>query len=177
MASEGKQFEQSVEESAKEQSIYYFRVRDVNPMALKAGSIVPKNKFDSLMYYKGYLFPIEMKSTKDTKLSFSESIIKANQIKNLQEASNYKGVIPGFLFNFRESDNKTYFIHINDFVNYKNVVENGLKHIYKNKVNKGSIPIGICEEIGIELVNVKKKVKYRYYVARLLDELIDKFHT
>ncbi|MGG2091373.1 hypothetical protein AB1283_26020 [Bacillus sp. S13(2024)] len=174
MASEGKEFESSIEESCKEQKIYYFRVRDVNPMALKSGFAVPKNKFDTLIYYKNHLFPIEMKSTKGNKISFSESIIKANQIHNLKEACEYEGLIPGFIFNFREHDNKTYFVHINDFLKYKNIAENKLEHTYKSKVNKSSIPIGICEEIGTEVISIKKKVKFRYYINKLLDTLTSK---
>lgn len=172
---QGKIFEKSIEQSCEEQGIFYFRVRDVNPMALKKNFRIPQNKYDCLIYYKAHLFPMEFKSTKSKSISFSESVIKSNQIKNLYESLKYKGVIPGFLFNFREPINKTYFIHIKDFIKYKDVAENVLKHTYKNKVNKSSIPIGICEEIGTEVKNVKKKTNYRYYINLLLDELIKKY--
>ena len=175
MAKEGKQFETSIETSCKEQKIFFFRVRDVNPMALKSNFTVPKNKFDSLIYSKGYLFPLEFKSTKDNKFSFSESIIKKHQIDSLKEASTYEGVIAGFLFNFRENGNETYFVHINDFLNYKNIAQNKLEHTYKSKVNKASIPIDICKEIGTLIINVKKVSNYRYYINKLLDELISKY--
>jgi penicillin-binding protein-related factor A (putative recombinase) len=175
MTKEGKEFEASIEQSSKEQGIFYFRVRDVNPMAIKANFKLPQNKYDSLMYYKDHLFPIEMKSTKSKSISFSESIIKQHQIDNLLDAVNYDGVIAGFLFNFREPDNKAYFIHINDFVKYKHIAENQLEHTYKSKINKSSIPIAICQEIGIEVTNVKKVRKYRYYLNKLFDELIKKY--
>jgi penicillin-binding protein-related factor A (putative recombinase) len=116
-----------------------------------------------------------MKSTKSKSISFSESIIKQHQIDNLLEASKFTGVISGFLFNFREPDNEAYFVDIHSFINYKNIAENQLEHTYQNKINKSSIPIGICREIGIEVHNVKKKVKYRYYLNKLFDELIEKY--
>lgn len=175
MSKEGKEFEQSIEQASSEQSIFYFRVRDVNPMAIKPNFKLPQNKYDCLLYYKDYLFPIEMKSTKGKSVSFSESIIKQHQIDSLKEATKFEGVIPGFLFNFRESDNATYFIHIDRFIEYQHIAQNQLEHTYQNKINKSSIPVGICREIGIELTNVKKVKKYRYYLNKLLDELIEKY--
>ncbi|MCM3109856.1 hypothetical protein [Lederbergia lenta] len=174
----GKEFESSVEESCTEQSIFYFRVRDVFlPPDLRARVRVPQNRYDCLIYHKGYLFPVEMKSTKAKSISFSESMIKANQIKNLNEATRFSNVIPGFLFNFREPENRTFFIHISEFLKYKNIAENELENTYESRVNKSSIPIGICEEIGTELSGIKKKVKYRYWVGKLIDELIGRFNN
>jgi penicillin-binding protein-related factor A (putative recombinase) len=116
-----------------------------------------------------------MKSTKSKSISFSESIIKQHQIDNLLDAVSYDGVIAGFLFNFREPDNKAYFVHISDFVKYKHIAENQLEHTYKSKINKSSIPIAICQEIGIEVTNVKKVKKYRYVLNKLFDQLIEKY--
>lgn len=175
MAGEGKKLESSIEQCCSEQHVFYFRVRDVDPTAIKKGKSVPKNKFDAILFYKQNLFPIEMKSTKQKSISFDEKIIKSYQIKSLLEATEFDDVIPGFIFNFREPDNKAFFIHIKDFVAYKNIAENQLEHTYKSKINKSSIPIGICEEIGIEIHNVKKQVNYRYYINKLLDELIQKY--
>ena len=171
----GKIFEQEIEQSCKDQNIFYFRVRDVNiPPDLRYRIKLPQNKYDSLIYYKGFLFPIEMKSTKQKSISLKDAVIKENQIRNLKEATQYENVIPGFLMNFREHDNQTFFIHINDFITYKNIAENQLNHSYKNKINKSSIPLDICKEIGVEVINIKKKVRYRYYVNKLLDELINR---
>lgn len=173
--SEGKKFEEQIEQSCSDQSVFYFRVRDVNQTSLKKGAVVPKNKYDCLLYYKGYLFPIEMKSTKDKNISMKESMIKSYQIESLKQATKYKGVIPGFFFNFRLDENIAHFVHIDKFLEYKNIAENQLEHTYKNKINKSSIPVGIVKEIGVEIKNVKKKVNYRYYVNSLLDELINKY--
>ena len=176
LAKEGKKFESDIETSAKEQGIYYMRIRDVNlPPDVRMRVKLPQNKFDNLLFYKGHLFPLELKSTKAKSISFSESIIKQHQLDSLKEAAGYEGVIAGLLFNFRECDNKTFFVHINDFLTYKNIAENELDHTYESKVNKSSIPIGICEEIGKPVTNLKKKINYRHYINKLLDELIDKY--
>lgn len=172
----GKLFEKDIELSCKEQSIFYFRVRDVNlPPSIRMKVKIPKNKFDCLIYYKDHLFPIEMKSTKNKSISLKENVIKQHQIDNLKESIQYDGVIAGFLFNFREPESKTYFVHINDFISYKNIAENHLKNTYKNKVNKSSISIGICQEIGIEVKSVLKRTRYRYYINQLLEELIKRY--
>lgn len=174
---EGKQFEADLESSCNDQRIFYFRVRDVNPMALKKSFGIPKNKYDCLMYYKNYLFPMEMKSVNAKSIGLKENMIKAHQIKSLKEATKYDGVIAGFIFNFRKDENRAFFVHIDDFIKYKKCAEEGVCDItYKNKVNKSSIPIGICEEIGIEIKNSLKQKYYRYYINNLLDELINKYH-
>ncbi|KAA6446734.1 PDDEXK family nuclease [Bacillus swezeyi] len=173
-SNQGKVFEANVEKSAKDQSVFFYRIKDVNPMSLKRGAAVSKNKYDCFIHYKGYLFPVEMKSTKNKSFSFSEKIIKPQQIKYLKDASKFDHVIPGFLFQFREPENKVYFVHIDDFLTYKHIAENQLEHTYENKINKSSIPIKICEEIGTEVRWMKKKVNYTYYLNKLCDELIHK---
>lgn len=179
--SSGKIFEESVESSANKLNIFNFRVRDVNPMAIKPSKkwMIPKNKFDYIYYYKDHLFPAELKSTKAKSISFSESMIKSFQIKSLTEASKYEGVIPIFIFNFREPTNRTFAVHINDFNKYKHIAENQLDHNYKcrkgKKLNRASIPIDICEEIGVELKSTLKRTRYHYHLDKLFEELINKF--
>ncbi len=174
---EGKIFEEDVEKSCSEQKTFYYRIKDTFiPPELRTKVRVSKNKYDSFIYKKPNLFPIEFKSTKDKKFSFSESIIKSHQIEALTDAATYDGLISGFIFNFRIEGNPTYFVHISDFLDYKNVAENQIKeNKYISKVNRASISLGICKEIGIEIHNVKKKVRYRYYINKLLDELITKY--
>lgn len=94
--------------------------------------------------------------------------------KHLEAASKYEGVLPGFLFNFREPENRVFFVHINDFLTYKNIAENQLEHTYISKVNKSSIPIGICEEIGTEVRWMKKKVNYTYYINKMCESIVSK---
>ncbi|RDY88723.1 hypothetical protein [Bacillus amyloliquefaciens] len=169
---QGKVFEANVQQSAKDQGLFFYRIKDVNPMAMKRGFGVTKNNYDCFLHAQGHLFPLELKSIKAKSIPLAESMIKANQIKHLKQATKFNNVIPGFLFQFREPENKVYFVHINDFLTYKNIAENQLKHTYKNRVNKASIPIAICEEIGTEVRWMKKKVNYTYYLNKLCDDLI-----
>lgn len=131
-----------------------------------------------MMFARSHLFTLELKSTKEKNISFSESIIKQHQIDKLLEASTYENVISGFLINFREQpENKVYFIHIKDFVDYQYTAQNQIKdHKYKSKVNRSSIPIGICEEIGIEVKGFKKRVKWHYHMKDFITEAISKFN-
>jgi penicillin-binding protein-related factor A (putative recombinase) len=177
VASEGKQFEKDVQTSMKEQDIYHIRLKDVLlPPNLRLKIRLPHNPYDLISYYKLHLFPLEFKSTKGQSLSFSESIIKRHQIEALTKAAQYDGVIAGFIFNFRKTQ-ETFFVDIDDFNTYKHIAENGLENDYKSRVNKSSIPIGICREVGVQILASKKKVNYRYYINQLFDELINTYET
>ena len=46
---------------------------------------------------------------------------------------------------------------------YKKLSENQLPHTYINKLNKSSISIKTCEEVGTELKSKLKKKYHRYY--------------
>jgi penicillin-binding protein-related factor A (putative recombinase) len=173
---EGKIFEDSFEASCQKAKIFFSRNRDVYiPPELRNRIQVPKNKYDYFMFSKGILFPLELKSTKQKSFSFSDSIIKKHQIESLTEAQEFDDIISGFIFNFREPENRAFFIHIHDFNTYKSVAEGKEERAYQNKVNKSSIPIGICEEIGIEIKNYKLKTNYRYDVETFVEEAIKKF--
>jgi penicillin-binding protein-related factor A (putative recombinase) len=175
LAKEGKQFEEDIEKSCEDQKIFYYRIKDTFiPPDLRRRVRVSKNKYDSFIYKQPNLFPIEFKSTKAKSVSFDEKIIKSHQIKALSDAVEYDGLIAGFIINFRAYENQTFFVHINEFLKLKNVAENEIKeHTYMSKINKSSISLDNCKEIGIEITNVKKKVRYRYYINKLIDQLIE----
>lgn len=169
----GKRFEMDLAISCKESKIFFHKIKDIHiPFNLRSRIAVPKNEYDCFVFYRSCLFSLELKSTKQKSISFDEKIIKNHQIENLKKASEYNGVVAGFLFNFRSYGNKTYFVEINDFAQYKEIAENNLDHQYQSRVNKSSISLDICEEIGFELKNEKKRVNYRYHVEELLGELI-----
>ncbi|MGZ9868271.1 Holliday junction resolvase RecU [Priestia endophytica] len=170
----GKLLEQDFQQSAKDQKLFFYRIKDVPRIGSKV--TVGTNKYDSFVYKKPHLLPLELKSTKGKSFSFSESIIKAHQIKALKEAVDYEGVVAGFIFNFREPNNDTYFVHIDDFIQYKNHVEGNDDSItYQSKTNEKSIPIAICAEIGIPIKNMKKRVRYRYYINKLIDDISERY--
>jgi penicillin-binding protein-related factor A (putative recombinase) len=172
----GKEFEEQLKQSAKDQGIFFYRIKDVPTMMLKPNAKVSQNNFDSFIYKKPNLFPVELKSTGQKSISFEEKIIKKHQIQALEDAAKSDGVIAGFIFNFREYENFTCFVHIKDFLEIQRLSQNQIiDHEYKSKLNKSSIGLDICKEVGIEIRNYKKKVKYTYYINSLLDSLIDKY--
>jgi len=173
----GKIFEESLESSAKKLEIFFSRNRDVFiPPEFRTRMRVPKNPYDNLLFSEGHLFALELKSNQAKSFSFNESIIKEHQIESLLEASTYKDVIAGIIFNFRSMDNRTFFIEINDFIKYKDIAENQKEHTYKNKINRSSIPFAICEEIGIEIENELLRTRYHYHLDRFVREAIQQFY-
>lgn len=172
----GKVFEDNLQESVKQcgEKIFFTRIKDTFiPPDLRQRVRVTKNDYDCMMFARSHLFTLELKSTKENRFSFDESIIKQHQIDKLLEANTYDGVISGFIMNFREPSNRVFFIPIKEFVEYQHVAQNQIKeNKYKSKINKSSIPIGICEEIGIEIKGFKKKVNYHYHIKEFITEAI-----
>lgn len=177
----GKVFEDNFQQSVKDcpLPIFFDRIKDVSiPPDLRMRVRVSKNKYDCYLFAKEHLFPLELKSTKENRISFSEAIIKQHQIDNLLEASTFDNVISGFIFNFREPENKVYFIPIEDFMTYKKIAENDIKiHNYKSKINKSSMSINICAEIGIEIKGFKKKINYHYHIGDFIEEAIKNYKS
>ena len=167
----GKIFENDWKNSIDKKLIYYFRLKD-SPSSFGANNnnvrFTLNNPYDSFLFYNCHLFPMELKSTKDTSFSFQRTKqdkgkkIKLHQIEGLLEASKYQNIIAGFVFNFRkETDNVCYWLDINNFI------------LFMNSTTKGSINEKDIQEFGgIVVSNEKKKVHYRYAVQELLDGLI-----
>jgi len=174
---DGKRFEEDIAKSASNQNLFNFRIRDVDHTSLKKGRAVPRNKYDFILYNKPYLFPMELKSTESKSISYSESNpkIKEHQIEALTEDSKFDGVVAGFLFNFREPNNKVYFVHIDDFNHYRKAAKGEVEHTYEGRMNEQSIPLHIVEQIGVEVKGVKKQTRYTYMVKKTLEELIKKY--
>jgi len=175
---DGKKFESSVEDSCKNQNVFLFRVRDVFlPPDVRKRVKVPKNKYDFLFFHNYRLFPTELKSTKAKSFSFegNNPKIKPHQIKALTEDNEFEGLICGLLLNFREPNNKTYFVHIDDFNHYVKAANGEIEHTYEGRLNKKSIPLHIVEQIGVEVKGVKKRTRYTYMIKKTLEELIKKY--
>jgi penicillin-binding protein-related factor A (putative recombinase) len=174
---EGKEFEAAIEYSCEKQNLFFFRVRDVDHTALKRGRSVPKNKYDSLIFTKGRLFTVELKSNQKKSISFGrdDADIKPHQIESLTKDLQREGVIPGLLLNYRTYDNRTYFIHIKDFNDYLDVASGKKESTYKSKVNEKSIPLDIAAEIGTPVGSFIRRTKYGYYINKMCDDLIKKY--
>lgn len=97
---------------------------------------------------------MELKSTKSKSIPFSttdnKKSIKKCQIVGLTRASKYKGVIAGFVLNFRELE-KTYFLNIVDFNRFTSSTE-------KKSINEKDV----IEYGGVLIPQRLKKVKYVY---------------
>ncbi|WP_257219480.1 Holliday junction resolvase RecU [Paenibacillus sp. LK1] len=178
---QGKLFEEDFQKSAAQgaEKVFFVRLKDtLIPVDLRSRVRVTKNDYDCMMFAKSHLFTLELKSTKDKSISFQESVIKQHQIDKLNEANAYEGVISGFIMNFREPDNKVYFIHIEEFLKYQNIAQNQIKeHTYRSKVNKSSISIAICEEIGIEIKGFKPRTRWHYHLKDFIEDAINTYGT
>lgn len=174
----GKVFETNFENSIEESGHWSFRVRDVNPMALKNSFMIPKNLYDCMIFDGKYLFTLELKSTQQSSISHrgSNPQIKEHQIEGLKKAAEFDNVIAGLIVNFRSEENKTYFLHIDDFLIYDAVSKDEIESPYKAKKNEKSIPLRIFEEIGIEILNTKKRVHHRYFINDFLDYAISDYN-
>lgn len=174
----GKIFEKTFEDSISETTNWFFRVRDVNPAALKKRFNIPRNPYDLLVFDGKYLFTLELKSNQGKTISHrgSNPQIKPHQVEALIKASEHKNIISGFILNYR-SVNKTFFLSIEEFIKYDKVTKGELEDTYKNKKNEKSIPVAICEEIGIEIPAVKKRVHNRYFINDFMDQAIRKYNT
>lgn len=123
----GKQFELDFKNSVPE-DVYIERLPDpvqsfFRPETLRYS---PSNPYDFMMYYYPHLYCMELKSTKATSFTYWKEEfevagrlpenfnIRKNQILGLREANKAKGVISGFVLNFRSSE-RTYFLPIDSF--------------------------------------------------------------
>ena len=103
------------------------------------------------------LYLIECKSTKGTSVPLS--MIRNNQIEGLQEASKHN-LVAGILVNFRNENNDTFFILIDEFIDMM------------NSINKKSFNIKDLESIGATRVeSTKKRTRYTYNIEKLVGEL------
>lgn len=179
MKNKGKEFEEDFQKSAfsLKNNIFFLRLKDTPiPVDLRNRIKVTKNDYDCLMFSQNHLFTLELKSTKDKSISFQESVIKQHQIDKLSEANTYDGVIAGFIMNFREPENKVYFIHIEEFLKYQHIAQNQIKdHTYKSKVNKSSISLAICQEIGIEIKGYQPRTRWHYHLKDFITEAINTY--
>lgn len=159
------EFKDSVEyHNKKTNDIYILRLTD---SASGFGMDSTKTRFSAKSPYDFFLHrkngidvAIELKSTAGTSISFSldtnEKMIKANQINSLLNTSIYN-IKSGLLLNFRKYE-KTYWISINDFINFA-----------KN-TDKKSINVNDIENYnGVIVKQKKKKIRYIYDIEYIME--------
>ena len=129
---EGKIFEESFVSSVDKSHILVKRLND-NAASWSGGNasrFASKNECDFILYEMNerIFMGLELKSTKNSLTFWREDFeikgvkqsfnIKKNQILGLSKWSEYNGTICGLVVNFREFNNKTFFIEIKDFLKY-----------------------------------------------------------
>lgn len=163
----GKSFEQDFKNSIPEE-MYFHRIRDpAQSFGDKDNNLrfsLP-NPYDMFLFDCGLLFLLELKTTIGTSFSFKGKtpMIKQHQIDELTKASKYKGIIPGFIFNFRNDKiNKTYFLHIEKFNEFKNSTD-------KNSINQSDI----IKFQGLEVRGELKRVRTKYFIGEFIKKIQD----
>lgn len=170
--SEGKQFEDAFVKSVPD----YVLVKRLNDNASSwAGGantrFASKNECDYILFNDrtSTFYGLEMKSTKHNSLTFwREDFEDKNkkqtfqlrkcQIQGLERWSKHRGVF-GFIINFRDDKNKTYFISIGDFLDYTSSLS-------KKSINKDDV----SKMRNIEIESKLLKTNYRYNIEKFLEE-------
>lgn len=169
MINPGKRFEENFMKSVPE-NYYLKRLNDSTGFGKGNANtrFTSRNECDFIVYANKMLFLLELKSTEGTSFSFQKDsedkkskMIKYSQIIGLYKSTNLIGVIPGFLFNLRKTDN-TYFLHIKNFYRFFSDTE-------KSSINeKDIIDFG-----GILVNSTKLKVNYRYDIESLFNSFVE----
>jgi penicillin-binding protein-related factor A (putative recombinase) len=168
----GKVFENSFIQSLPEH-VLHKRLND-NAAAWSGGNetrFSSNNECDFILFDDNTrtFYGLELKSTKEKSLTFwredfedktkkQSFMIRKCQILGLQKWSKHKGVF-GFIINFRDLDNKTYFVGIEDFVQYTSAL------------SKKSINIDdVLKMNPIEIKNHLLRTNYRYDIETFLNK-------
>lgn len=156
----GKLFENDFKQSVPD-TCWIYRLRD-NASSFANGDntrFTSSNICDYILFddITRTLFLVECKSTKGTSIPLS--MVRDNQIKGLKEASKHD-LVAGFLINFRNKDNDTFFVLIDEFLDMI------------SSINKKSFNVKDLENIGaIKIENIKKRTRYTYNIQKMINEL------
>lgn len=157
---EGKKFEADLKSSVPD-TCWLYRLRD-NASSFANGTntrFTSSNICDYILFddITKTLFLVECKSTKGKNIPLS--MIRDNQIKGLKDAGNHM-LVAGFLINFRNKKNDTYFITIDKFLNMI------------NGIRKKAFNIKDLENFGaIKIESTKKRTRYTYNIQKMINEL------
>lgn len=154
---EGKRFEEDFKNSIPN-DMFIYRLND-NVGAWGGGnktSFSSSNICDYILYQYPTLILLELKSFKGKSIPLSN--IRENQLKGLQDSSDFKGVIAGFIFNCR-TVGETYFLTSEQVI-----------YFVKNNTRK-SIPISYLRNNGIKIEQTLKRVRYTYNIADFVSDL------
>ncbi|MFT4413378.1 Holliday junction resolvase RecU [Fredinandcohnia humi] len=112
-----------------------------------------KNPCDFILYKNPNIYLLELKSHKGKSIPFGA--IQPNQIESLYRHNKIKGIIAGFVFNYRDN-NETYFV---DAVT--------VYHFYHMGERK-SFSLEWARDKGILIPQKLKRTRYQYDLCNLL---------
>ena len=156
---EGKVFENSIKSSIPP-TCWIYRLRD-NASSFSGGvntRFASSNICDYIAFddISRTLYLWELKSTKGTSIPIS--MIRQTQIDGLLEASKHN-LVAGFIVNYRNKENDTFFILIDDFVDMV------------NSINKKSFNVKDCLQYGaIRIESTRKRTRFTYNIEKLIQE-------
>jgi penicillin-binding protein-related factor A (putative recombinase) len=166
----GKVFENQFKKSVPN-DVFYRRLHDPAQSFNKTALYSWKNPYDCELFYDEHLYCLELKSTKYKSMSFesekdsnSTAMIHYHQIEGLLDASNYDGVVAGFVLNFRNDD-------LNTQVTYFLSIDNFMKMI--STISKKSFGISdILNYSPIRIQSEKARLYYTYDIKKFLADAI-----
>ena len=156
---EGKIFENAIKSSIPD-TCWIYRLRD-NASSFAGGTntrFASTNICDYIAFddISRTLYLWELKSTKSTSIPLN--MIRQNQVDGLLEASKHN-LVAGLILNYRNENNDTFFIAIEDFVDMI------------GSINKKSFNIKDLENYGATRIECfKKRTRYTYNMERLIKE-------
>lgn len=154
----GKQFEENFKKSIPEDT-YYLRLHDSSigfDIENSTQRFALKSPYDCVLYRKGKMYCLELKSVQKGAISYAGSNpkIKEHQINELIKAAQY-GIESGFIINFRDTAN-TYFLPIAQF------------EFLRYDSDKKSFNEMDIRGLSVEIPHRKLKVNYRYDLSVIL---------
>ena len=153
----GKRFENAFRNSVGDK-IFFYRFRDGTSSWGESDltRFQQTNMCDCELFDGNRLFLLELKSIMGKSLPFSK--IKEHQLKELNEASNYKNIVSGFIIEFSSVD-RCFYISARDMKDY---IENS---------GRKSIPISYLETNGLEIEVKKLRVNIRLNIQKFVEEV------
>lgn len=155
----GKRFENNFKNSMPD-NVFFYRFRDGTSSWDKGSQtrFQKSNICDCMMFDGGYLYLLELKSTKGKSLPLSN--IRKNQVDDLIAASNHRNVIAGMVVEFSDLG-QVYFMPIDLVKNW----------FYDS--DRKSIPLQSFQERPcIEIYGKKLKTNFRYNIEQFIIDAV-----
>ncbi len=169
----GKKFEKNFRNSIPN-DIYFHREKDSAQSFNQTDNLrfTLKNPYDLIMYFFPVMFCLELKTVATSSISFARAtnekgVIHYHQIEGLREARKHKGIVAGFVVNFRKGNGteNTYFIDINEF-------DRLMVELDKKSFNETDLK----NYNTISIAGTKKRVNYKYDIAGFVEQAKKIYH-